>query len=191
MLFSNISIQVRATHRMIALTSAALLVAFAFNSTPLAGENPTTQEARPFARVFLALKGCTSCAACRSAIRQMVKGKADGGKVALPGDAVEIRYDKPDTIPLSDVVRGLARNRLHNLELVDVLFEADGKITSDSDGATHFAISETGQEYQFSFGDAIIKPRVGDTIRLQAVVQGWREDKGELSLELKTFTASD
>jgi len=179
MLFRDTNNQTRAQRRMTALTFAALLVALAFNSAPLAGDKPTTQDAQPFARVFLALKGCTSCAACRSSIRQMVKGKADGGKVALPGDAVEIRYDKPDTIPLGEVVRGLARNRLHNLELVDVLFEADGRITSDSSGGTHFAIIETGQEYQFSFGNAIRKPNVGDTIRLQAIVQGWRKDMRE------------
>ena len=101
MLNRNFVNQTRAPRGRTALISAALLLVFAFNSAPLAGESATTQEVRPFARVFLALKGCTSCAACRSSIRQMVKGRADGGKVALPGDAVEIRYDKPDTIPLS------------------------------------------------------------------------------------------
>lgn len=145
----------------------------------------------PFAKVYLALKGCTSCAACRSTIRQMTKGAAKEGKVSLPGDGVEVRYAKPTTIPLKKVVGNLAKNRLHDLKLVDVLFDASGQIHADSGGSLLFTIETTGQQYSISIPAGVSAPPRDEPLRLSAVVRGWRASNSDLSLELKSFTVNN
>ena len=62
----------------------------------------------PFAKVYLALRGCTSCAHCRTTIRQMAKGSAKGGEARLNGDQVEVSYAKPRVLPLREVIKTLA-----------------------------------------------------------------------------------
>lgn len=151
----------------------------------------TIAPTAPFAKVYLALKGCTSCAACRSTIRQMTKGAAKDGKVSLPGDGVEVRYAKPTTIPLKKVVGNLAKNRLHDLKLVDVLFDASGQIHTDSGGSLLFTIETTGQQYSISIPAGVSAPPRDEPLRLSAVVRGWRASNSDLSLELKSFTVSD
>src|SRR5690349_24221139 len=90
------------------------------------GSTAAATEPAPFARVYLAIKGCTSCAHCRTTIRQMVNTKSAGGETRMSADQVEVRYPKPSPVPLKDVIHSLAENRLHDLSLVDVLFEARG-----------------------------------------------------------------
>ncbi len=145
---------------------------------------------QPFAKVYLALQGCTSCAACRSVIRQMTKGAAKDGKVSLPSDAVEINYDEPTEIPLKKVVGNLAKNRLHNLKLVDVLFDVSGKINSESDGSLMFTIETTGQQFALSTPDGVDSPPENKALRLSAVVEGWR-GSDDLTLKLKSFTVNN
>ena len=75
----------------------------------------------PFARVYLALRGCTSCSHCRTTIRQMAKSSAKGGEARVAGDQVEVRYDKPRLLPLREIIRSLADHRLHDLS-VEIVF---------------------------------------------------------------------
>jgi hypothetical protein len=147
----------------------------------------------PFARVYLALRGCTSCSHCRTNIRQMVKSKSDGGEASLANDQVEVRYPKPRTVPLRDVVRSLAENRLHDLSVVDVLFEAKGSIAATKSGTT-FRMAETGQSFPISIDRAVKRPADGTQVRVTALVDGWREkgakgSSGDLSLVARSIEA--
>ena len=144
----------------------------------------------PFARVYLALRGCTSCSHCRTNIRQMVKSKSDGGEARLASDQVEVRYPKPRPVPLRDVVRSLAENRLHDLSVVDVLFEAKGSIAATKTGAT-FRMAETGQSFPISIDRAVKRPADGTPVRVTALVDGWRTKgaKGDLSLVARSIEA--
>lgn len=135
----------------------------------------------PFARVYLALRGCTSCSHCRTTIRQMTKGSAKGGETRVSGDEVEVLYAKPRPVPLREVVRSLADNRLHDLSLVDVLFEATGAIAKGADGALSFTLAETGQAFPVRLAEHVERPADGRPVRLVAVVDGWR-GKGGLTL---------
>ena len=141
----------------------------------------------PFARVYLALRGCTSCSHCRTNIRQMVRSKSDGGEARLASDQVEVRYPKPRPVPLRDVVRSLAENRLHDLSVVDVLFEARGSIAATKTGTT-FRMAETGQSFPISIDRAVRRPADGTPVRVTALVDGWRR-KGDLSLVARSIQA--
>ena len=138
----------------------------------------------PFARVYLAVRGCMSCSHCRTSIRQMVRANAAGGEARLGEDQVEVRYATPRSVPLRDVIRSLAESRLHDLSLVDVLFEARGTIATAVDGSATFALAETGQSFPLVIDRAIARPAAGKPVRLTAVVDGWRT-KGALSLSAK------
>ncbi|TMQ62841.1 MAG: hypothetical protein E6K79_11310 [Candidatus Eisenbacteria bacterium] len=138
----------------------------------------------PFARVYLAVRGCMSCSHCRTAIRQMVRSNAGGGEARLGEDQVEVRYATPRAVPLRDVIRSLAESRLHDLSLVDVLFEARGTIGLAEDGTATFALAETGQSFPLVIDRAIARPAGGMPVRLTAVVDGWRK-KGTLSLSAR------
>jgi len=139
----------------------------------------------PFARVYLAVRGCMSCSHCRTAIRQMVRSNAGGGEARLGDDQVEVRYATPRAVPLSDVIRSLAESRLHDLSLVDVLLEARGTIGLAEDGTARFALAETGQSFPLVIDRALARPAAGGKpVRLTAVVDGWR-NKGILSLSAK------
>ena len=140
-----------------------------------------SKEKAPYARVYLALRGCTSCSHCRSAIRQMARSSSDGGSARVTTDAVEVRYAKPGPIPLREVIRRLAENRLHDLTLVDVLFEVDGTIAPASGGDATFTLRGTRQSFPISIDPTLAKSDPETTVRLTAVVEGWR-GKGELKL---------
>ena len=138
----------------------------------------------PFARVYLALRGCTSCSHCRTAIRQMARSGAKGGETRVTTDAVEVSYPKPSTIPLRDVIHRLADNRLHDLTLVDVLFEADGTVTTTTSGAT-FTLRGTDQSFPLRIEPSMSK--ASGPVRLTALVEGWRA-KGVISLVARGIT---
>ena len=127
----------------------------------------------PFARVYLAVRGC-----------MMVRSNAGGGEARLGEDQVEVRYATPRAVPLRDVIRSLAESRLHDLSLVDVLFEARGTIGLAEDGTATFALAETGQSFPLVIDRAIARPAGGMPVRLTAVVDGWRK-KGTLSLSAR------
>ena len=149
----------------------------------LLGASPPASKA-PFARVYLALRGCTSCSHCRTAIRQMARSGAKGGETRVTTDAVEVSYPKPSTIPLRDVIHRLADNRLHDLTLVDVLFEADGTVTATPSGAT-FTLRGTDQSFPLR-----IEPSMSQAtgpVRLTALVEGWRT-KGAIQLVARSMT---
>jgi hypothetical protein len=111
----------------------------------------------------------------------MTKGSAKGGETRVNGDQVEVLYAKPRVVPLRDVVRSLADNRLHDLSLVDVLFEARGVIGKGAGGALIFTLDETGQVFPISLADRVKSPASGRPVRVVAIVEGWRK-KGELTL---------
>lgn len=174
-----------------ALASSILLVAAGLLLTgePANARSRTATPAKtavaaapaPFAKVYLALRGCTSCAHCRTTIRQMTKGSAKGGETRVNGDQVEVSYAKPRILPLRDVIKTLSENRLHDLNLVDVLFEASGSIAKGPDGALRFTLSETGQAFPVAVNAAVSRPADGRAVRLIAVVDGWR-GKGGITL---------
>ena len=149
---------------------------------PEATAGPRAPEASaPFARVYLALRGCTSCSHCRTTIRQMARAGSSGGEARVSSDAVEVRYAKPRLVPLRDVIRRLAENRLHDLTLVDVLFEAEGTIATTPAGATTFTLKGTGQSFPLDLAPSLARPGGGAPVRLTATVEGWR-DRGGLTL---------
>lgn len=178
--------------------TATLVVAIALGAIVPASSNAAPAKAAPvstasvapapFARVYMALRGCTSCAHCRTTIRQMTRGSAKGGETRVDGDQVEVLYAKPRVVPLRDVIRSLADNRLHDLSLVDVLFEAKGVIEKGSDGALKFTLAETGQVFPISLADHVKIPASGRPVRLVALVEGWRE-KGALTLVARDVQA--
>lgn len=190
----------RSILRSTTITGAAAFLVAASAPLATAGQTPRAGHAAhaasatpandPFARVYLALRGCTSCSHCRTNIRQMVKSNSDGGEARLSSDQVEVRYPKPRTVPLRDVVRSLAENRLHDLSVVDVLFEAKGSIAATKAGTT-FRMAETGQSFPISIDRAVKRPADGTTVRVTALVDGWRtkSSKGDLSLVARSIEA--
>jgi hypothetical protein len=149
-------------------------------------------EPAPFARVYLAIRGCTSCSHCRTTIRQMVNTKSAGGEARLSADQVEVRYPKPTPVPLRDVIHALAENRLHDLSLVDVLFEGRGTIAPGPNGTAVFRLAETGQPFPVTIDRAVRRPTDGTAVRLTAVVDGWRsKDKEGISLHARTIDTAN
>lgn len=178
-------------HPVATLLAAALLVLPAAVDAGTGGhtKHATTaaSETTPFARVYLALRGCTSCAHCRTSIRQMVRSSAQGAQTKVADDKVEVRYPTPRPVPLRDVIRSLAQNRLHDMSVVDVLFEATGTLGVGKDGVGRFVVAHTGQSFPISV-EGVRLPSSGGSVRLVALVRGWR-DKGAISLvarEVKT-----
>jgi len=181
------SILAASTLLLAALSHGSAVPAVAAIATKSEAAAAKRAEAEPFARVYLALRGCTSCSHCRSTIRQMVRGNAKGGETRLDAGRVEVRYVAPGPVPLREVVRGLADTRLHDLSLVDVLFEAKGTLVTVRDGTTRFKLAETGQTFPLSVAPGLERPADGRPVRLVAVVEGWRaaQGRGELSLQAR------
>ncbi|HEY3157143.1 MAG TPA: hypothetical protein VGK76_11050 [Candidatus Eisenbacteria bacterium] len=110
----------------------------------------------------------------------MARAGSDGGEARVTSDAVEVRYTKQQIVPLRDVIRRLAENRLHDLTLIDVLFEAEGTIATTSAGASTFTLKGTGQSFPLNLA-SLPRPNGGTPVRLIAAVEGWR-GKGGLTL---------
>lgn len=146
-----------------------------------AASGHAAKSALPFARVYLATRGCMSCSHCRTNIRQMLRPRTKGAETKFGDDEIEVTYAAPQAVPLRDVIRSLADNRLHDLSLVDVLLEARGTIGSAQGGGATFALAETGQSFHLVMDRSLSRPPDGTPVRLTAVVDGWRK-KGTLSL---------
>jgi len=173
---------------VLSLVSASAAIAGPPRAAQAGGPAASATEPTPFARVYLAIKGCTSCSHCRTTIRQMVNTKSAGGETRMSADQVEVRYPKPGPVPLKDVIHSLAENRLHDLSLVDVLFEARGTIAPGPNGTATFKLAETGQAFPITIDKAVRRPADGTAVRLTAVVDGWRtKDKSGLSLYERTI----
>lgn len=153
-----------------------------------ANRDPVAQEAAvsspPFARVSLALRGCSSCSHCRSTIRQTAKGAAEGASVRVGGDNVEIRFEKPQTLSLREIVQRLANNGLHDLSVLDVLLDAEGKVETANDGKLVFHLNGTEQLLPIQISPSLDQPPQNQLLRLRAVVKNWEKDQ-ELSLDFK------
>jgi len=178
----------------VAVVAAWILIAAPAVAAPVSEGKSTVATApaksdAPFARVYLAVRGCMSCSHCRTAIRQMVGSNAAGGEARLGADQIEVRYATPRAVPLRDVIRSLAESRLHDLSLVDVLFEARGTIGLAEDGSTTFALAETGQSFPLVIDRTLARPAGGKQVRLTAVVDGWRK-KGALSLSAREIRSA-
>lgn len=171
----------RTWKRSLAALAALLSVAAAPAPTPKA-------PPPPFARVYLATRGCMSCAHCRTSIRQMLGPQTKGAETRFVDDQIEVSYIEPRSIPLRDVIQSLANNRLHDLTLVDVLFDATGVLRTARTGAITFEIAETGQPFPLTLDPAAVRPADGIAVRLTAVVEGWRE-KRTLSLHARDLRA--
>ena len=149
-----------------------------------AGAAPSSKAA--FARVYLSLRGCTSCSHCRTAIRQMARSGSGTGTARVTTDAVEVRYAAPAPIPLREVIQRLADNRLHDLTLVDVHFEAEGFVETAGSGST-FTLRETGQRFALRIEAPLKPPASKAAVRLSALVDGWRQ-KSALTLVARSVT---
>jgi hypothetical protein len=160
---------------------AAVLGMICLLAAPSHAVAGTAATSAPFARVYLALRGCTSCSHCRTSIRQMVRPNAKGAETTFGEDRVEVRYTKPGPVPLRDVIRSLAQSRLHDLSLVDVLFEATGTVAVGEDGTRRFVLAKTGQTFPIAAATGLRLPTPGSSVRVVALVEGWRS-KGALSL---------
>jgi hypothetical protein len=174
---------IRRTRIRIALIAFALALSPGISGRSIAAPATTAKpapEQPPFARVYLALRGCTSCAHCRTSILQMVRSNAKGGEATFGEDRVEVRYPRPSSVPLREVIHSLAQSRLHDLSVVDVLFEATGTVSVAKDGSRRFVIDQTGQTFPMEVAGGVWAPGPGHG-RLTAVVQGWR-GKGSISL---------
>ena len=165
---------------------APAVAATAASAPPASATATNPAQPEPFARVSLAVRGCSSCAHCRSTIRQMVRASAKGGEAKLGDDQIEVLYRSPAPVPLRDVIHSLAENRLHDLSLVDVLFTARGTIRTGVDGSARFVLTETGQSFPIEIDPAVRHPREGAPVRLIALVDGWRK-KGDLTLIARTI----
>lgn len=118
----------------------------------------------------------------------MVRSSAQGAQTKVSDDRVEVRYMTARSVPLRDVIRSLAGNRLHDMSVVDVLFEATGTLGIGKDGVGRFVIADTGQSFPISV-QGVPLPTSGASVRVVALVQGWR-DKGNLSLVAREVKAS-
>ncbi|HKQ18358.1 MAG TPA: hypothetical protein VJW75_01300 [Candidatus Eisenbacteria bacterium] len=171
----------KSIHRT-ALAAAAMLLVASVAVPPSAagvskkGAGAVAADSTPFARVYLALRGCTACSHCRTTIRQMVRSTTDGGETKVANDRVEVRYTTPRQLPLRQVIRSLADNRLHDLSVVDVLFEARGTLATAKNGGATFTLDETGQTFPLSIGASLARPADGSPVHLVALVSGWREN---------------
>ena len=170
----------------IILAAALSIGGLATETTPGWSETAPVAPEEPFARVYLAIRGCSSCAHCRTSIRQIIRASSKGGEARLGDDQVEVRYATPRPIPLREVIHSLAQNRLHDLSLVDVLFAARGTIRTSRDGSAHFLTDETGQAFPVCIDRAVRRPPDGTPVRLTALVEGWR-GKGDLTLNARTI----
>lgn len=139
----------------------------------------------PFARVALALRGCSSCSHCRSTIRQTTKAAAASGNVQVASDAVEIVFPNPTTLKLDEIVGRLASSGLHDLSVLDVLLDAEGVVGKSGEGDFFLKLRGTEQRFSLRVPEFSKAPPLGEPIRLRTVVQGWDKKSGPVSLELK------
>ena len=139
-----------------------------------------------FARVMLALKGCSSCAHCRTNLRQALKEGSKAQKVSLGNGKVEMVFSQPSTLDIHGIVTSMGTMGMKDLEAVDVLVEMNGRIETKH-GIKVFVADSTGQELTLDIAEdtAGLLGHTGVHVWIKAVAQGWERKDKEITLKVR------
>lgn len=139
-----------------------------------------------FAQVSMTLEGCTSCAPCRSTIRQVVQATSHADQTAFGEGytSATMTYAAPRDIPVQNVYNNLLSSALKDVTIPNVVVDATGVLERSGD-ATFFVVSETHQRFPARVG-ALDETLYGRNVRIKAVVQGL--ESGTVTLEVQELT---
>ena len=147
----------------------------------------TTYGSKPadsFAKISLALKGCSSCGSCKTNLRQTLKASSKAEKVSLKGNGkVEMVYLSPQMLNIRDIVKSMGVLGMKDSSVVDVLLEATGKLEKKKD-EVYFILEKTGQEFLIEHAPVSALGEAS-AMHLKAVVKGWEKETSHIVLAIK------
>ena len=124
---------------------------------------PWTAEIRVF------FTGCTSCAECRSAIRQISQTQSGSDHVEFRNGLSRITFPAPAMIRASEVANALADSRIIKGEVDHVELTLQGEASGDG---RVFTVPATKQIWKLA--EDGVKVPTGRPVTIRAALEGWR-----------------
>ncbi len=134
------------------------------------------------AEIRVKLGGCTSCADCRTGIRQISQIQSGSDHVEFKDGVARIVYPTPAPIRLLEVPLALSHSDLLKTHVDGVELEVAGQ-AEERDGSRFFVTSQTGQSWPMSAGKFDLP--LGRTVVIVAWVDGWRKEPHVASLRVQ------
>ena len=127
--------------------------------------------------IRVSFTGCTSCADCRSAIRQICQSQSGSDHVDFHAGLARITYDGPAEIRAAEVasalsVPGVIKGQVDQVEL---------RVAGRAEAGT-FTASRTGQRWRIAEGSAPLP--AGKTAVVTAALEGWKEPPAARTLRI-------
>lgn len=120
------------------------------------------------AEIRVYFSGCTSCAECRSAIRQISQVKSGSDRVEFKAGRSRIVYPAPAQVRAIEVANALDESLLIKGDVDRVELTLEG----EADGRKSFRIPATGQTWPLAEGSAPIP--AGRSVVILASLEGWK-----------------
>lgn len=136
--------------------------------------------------ILVALSGCTSCADCRSAIRQYSQVQSGSDRVEFRDGVVRVVYPEAAPVRVKEVAGVLAGSLLLpkvHVDKVELRLAGEARTRGEE---TVFVASGTGEVWSLAEGKVAVP--LGQPVVILAAVQGWKGE-GRPSLRVEQVEA--
>ena len=162
-----------------------LLAGCAGAPAPEAPEAVSPSAAPWTGEIKVTFTGCTSCADCRAAIRQISQIQSGSDHVEFHAGVARITYPGPAPLRAGEVARALSGAGVIKGQVDQVILKVEGQVLQTPEGR-EFAASGTGQRWRVS--EASMPAPLGKPLLIEAALEGWRES-GPPSLRILSAKA--
>ncbi len=115
--------------------------------------------------------GCTSCADCRAAIRQISQAQSGSDHVEFHAGVARITYPTPATLKASEVANALSHPGVIKGEVDQVELTVEGLVEQGAQGRI-FTVPATGQRWRIAEGSVDLP--LGKPVVVVAALEGWK-----------------
>ena len=121
--------------------------------------------------IRVSFTGCTSCADCRAAIRQISQSQSGSDRVDFHAGVARITYPGPAAIRAAEVANALSVPGVIKGQVDQVELRVEGLVEKGADG-TFFTAPRTGQRWRIAEGSVPVP--VARTVVVVAALEGWQ-----------------
>lgn len=142
------------------------------SAAPASPSTKTASQAPWNGEIRVRFTGCSSCADCRSAIRQISRSQSGSDHVEVRPGMARITYPGPASIRAAEVAKALSSPGVIKGEVDQVEVKAEG-LAEQGPGGKTFVVTPTGQRWGIS--EEVVLVPVGKPVIIVAALSGWQD----------------
>jgi len=144
-------------------------------------ESPSGSPAPWTGEIRVRFTGCTSCADCRAAIRQISQSQSGSEHVDFRAGLARIVYPGPARLKAAEVANALSVPGVIKGEVDQVELRMEGLVEREADGMS-FVVPQTGQRWRIS--PQSVDAPLGRVVVVVASLEGWKGPATDQTLRI-------